>query len=241
MLILPQNSPPDTELAANLQRLRARIAAAAAAAGRNEQQVTLVAVGKGQPAGRLRAAAQLGLRHFAENYLQEALPKLDALADLELTWHFIGRLQANKTRAVAERFHWVHGVDRWRIAARLSAQRPPSAPRLNVVLQVNIAHEAAKAGVDPAQAPQLVTATATLPRLAVRGLMCILPEQMDAAARRSAFAGLHRLLQECNAHGAALDSLSMGMSGDFEAAILEGATHIRIGTALFGPRAPQLD
>jgi pyridoxal phosphate enzyme (YggS family) len=237
MLILPQNSPSTDPLAANLRQLRARIAAAARDAGRSEQQVTLVAVGKGQPVERLRAAAQLGLRHFAENYLQEALPKLDALAGMELTWHFIGRLQANKTRAVAERFQWVHGLDRLHVAERLSAQRPRGAAPLQVLLQVNIAHDDAKAGVEPAAAPRLALAVAALPRLRLRGLMCMLPEGLDAPARRRAFAALRQLLEECRAGGPELDALSMGMSGDFEQAVAEGATHVRIGTALFGPRA----
>ena len=237
MLILPQNSPPEELLAANLRAVRARIAAAAAAGGRTEEQVTLVAVGKGHAAERLRAAARLGIEHFGENYLQEALPKLDALTGLELTWHFIGRLQTNKTRPVAERFQWVHGVDRVRIAERLAAQRPHYAPPLNVLLQVNVAGEAAKAGVAPAAVPELVAAIRALPRLALRGLMCMLPEGLEPAARRAAFATVRRLLEDCNARGAGLDALSMGMSGDFEEAVLEGATHVRIGTALFGPRA----
>jgi pyridoxal phosphate enzyme (YggS family) len=236
MLILPQNSPPVDPLADNLRARRARIAAAARAAGRSEQQVTLVAVGKGQPAPRLRTAAQLGLVDFAENYLQEALPKLDALAGAAVTWHFIGRLQANKTRPVAERFQWVHSVDRLRVAARLAAQRPHHAPPLNVLLQVNIAHDDAKAGTAPADTPTLALAVAALPRLVLRGLMCMLPEGLDAAARRAAFAALRRLLADCNARGTRLDVLSMGMSGDFEDAVAQGATHLRIGTALFGPR-----
>ena len=236
MLILPQNSPSTATLADNLQRLRARIVAAAAAAGRSEDQITLVAVSKGQPEGRLRAAARLGLEDFAENYLQEALPKLDALSGLALTWHFIGRLQANKTRAVAERFQWVHGIDRLRIAERLAEQRPPGAPPLNVLLQVNIARDESKAGVEPAAAPELAAAVGALPRLALRGFMCVLPEGLDVSGRRAGFAALRRLLEDCNARGARLDALSMGMSGDFEAAVLEGATHVRIGTALFGPR-----
>jgi pyridoxal phosphate enzyme (YggS family) len=237
MLIIPQNSPSTDALAANLRQLRARMAAAAAAAGRNADQVTLVAVSKGQPAERLRAATLLGVEHFAENYLQEALPKLDALAGMELTWHFIGRLQANKTRAVAERFHWAHGVDRLRVAERLSAQRPHNTPPLNVLLQVNIANDDSKAGLEPAAVAELALTVAALPRLALRGLMCMLPEGMNTADRREAFASLRRLLEACNARGAGLDALSMGMSGDFEEAVLEGATHVRIGTALFGPRA----
>jgi pyridoxal phosphate enzyme (YggS family) len=236
MLILPQNSPSTQALAARLHALRARIAAAATAAGRTEQQVTLVAVSKGQPAEQLRAAARLGLEDFGESYLQEALPKLDALEGCALSWHFIGRLQANKTRPVAERFHWVHGVDRLRIAERLAAQRPHDAPPLNVLLQVNIAHDDAKAGVAPADTPALALAVAALPRLALRGLMCMLPEGLDATRRRAAYGALRRLLAGCNARGTRLDALSMGMSGDFEDAVAAGATHVRIGTALFGPR-----
>lgn len=237
MPIRPQNSSSIESLGANLRPLRARIAAAATAAGRNEAQVTLVAVGKGQSAERLRSAAQLGLTHFAENYLQESLPKLAALAGMELTWHFIGRVQANKTRVIAEHFHWVHGIDRRRIAERLSAQRPDCSPALNVLLQVNIGHDAAKAGVAPAAVPELVELVAALPRLCLRGFMCMLPEGLESSARRAAFASLRQLLEACNARGARLDVLSMGMSGDFEDAILEGATHVRIGTALFGARA----
>ncbi|MCC7464064.1 MAG: YggS family pyridoxal phosphate-dependent enzyme [Gammaproteobacteria bacterium] len=236
MLILPQNSPSVEALAIRAQALRRRIAAAATAAGRTEQQVTLVAVGKGQPAGLLQAAARLGISDFGENYLQEALPKLDVLADAALTWHFIGRLQANKTRLVSERFQWVHGVDRLHIAERLAAQRPHHAPPLNVLLQVNIAHDDAKAGVTPVDTPGLAAAVAALPRLALRGLMCMLPERLDAAGRRAAYAALRCLLEECNERGLRLDALSMGMSGDFAEAIAAGATHVRIGTALFGPR-----
>jgi pyridoxal phosphate enzyme (YggS family) len=221
MLILPQNSPSTQALAARLHALRARIAAAATAAGRTEQQVTLVAVSKGQPAEQLRAAARLGLEDFGESYLQEALPKLDALEGCALSWHFIGRLQANKTRPVAE---------------RLAAQRPHDAPPLNVLLQVNIAHDDAKAGVAPADTPALALAVAALPRLALRGLMCMLPEGLDATRRRAAYGALRRLLAGCNARGTRLDALSMGMSGDFEDAVAAGATHVRIGTALFGPR-----
>jgi pyridoxal phosphate enzyme (YggS family) len=236
MPIRPQNSSSIESLDANLRQLRARIAAAAAAAGRNEAQVTLVAVGKGQSTERLRGAAQLGLTHFAENYLQESLPKLEALAGMELTWHFIGRVQANKTRVIAEHFQWVHGIDRLRIAERLSAQRPHCSPALNVLLQVNIGQDEAKAGVEPAAVPKLVEAVAALPRLRLRGFMCMLPEGLESSARRAAFASLRQLLETCNARGAHLDALSMGMSGDFEDAVLEGATHVRIGTALFGAR-----
>ena len=184
----------------------------------------------------MRAAAALGVRDFGESYLQEALEKMAALREVELTWHFVGRLQANKTRPIAESFAWVHGVDRLKIAERLAAQRPYYAPPLNLCLQVNVAGETAKAGVAPADLPALAAAVAALPRVRLRGLMCIPPEEADAARQRAWFARLRQLLQSLNNSGARLDTLSMGMSADFEAAILEGATIVRVGSALFGPR-----
>jgi pyridoxal phosphate enzyme (YggS family) len=216
--------------------LRARMAAAAASVGRNVDSVTLLAVSKGQPVEAIRAAAAAGLTDIGESYLDEALGKMEALGDLPLTWHFIGRLQANKTRHVAERFAWVHGLDRLKIAERLAAQRPYHAPALNVCIQVNLAGEATKGGVSAAEAPALAAAVAALPRLALRGLMCIPPEETDPKRQREWFAGLRALRDSLNAGGLGLDTLSMGMSGDFEAAIQEGATLVRIGTALFGPR-----
>ena len=174
MLIGPQISLTDDSLAVQLRALRAAIAAAAAAVGRTEDSITLVAVSKGQSADRVRAAAALGVSDFGDRYLQEALHKCVALTDLVLTWHFIGRVQANKTAAIAEQFQWVHGVDRLKIAARLSAQRPPGRSPLNVCIQVNIAAEPGKAGV-AAEVPELVEAFAALPRLKLRGLMCMLP------------------------------------------------------------------
>jgi hypothetical protein len=236
MLILPQNSASAGLLATRLRALRSRIAAAAAASGRSEDSVTLVAVSKGHGVDAIRAAAQLGLEHFGENYLQEVLPKIEALRGSELTWHFLGRLQANKTRSVAERFDWVHGLDRLHVAERLSAQRPHYAPPLNVCVQVNIAADPHKAGVAPAEAATLVQAVAALPRLRMRGLMCMLPEGLDAPARRSAFDSLSDLRDALNRQGSVLDALSMGMSGDFEEAIAAGATMVRIGTAIFGAR-----
>jgi pyridoxal phosphate enzyme (YggS family) len=214
------------------------VAAAAAAAGRSVDSVTLLAVSKGQPAELIRAAAAEGLTDIGESYLGEALGKIEALRDLPLTWHFIGRLQANKTRQIAERFAWVHGVDRLRIAERLAAQRPYHAPALNVCIQVNLAGEATKGGVPPGEVPGLAAAVARLPRLALRGLMCIPPEESDAGRQGHWFAGLRALQDSLKAAGLRLDTLSMGMSGDFEAAIREGATIVRIGTALFGPRPP---
>jgi hypothetical protein len=224
----PQNLPEQVRIVRN------RISSAAQAAMRNVDSVTLLAVSKAQPANKVRAVAQLGVRDFGESYLQEALDKMEALRDLSLTWHFIGRLQANKTRPVAASFDWVHGVDRLKIAERLSEQRPFHARPLNVCLQVNIAGEASKGGVTSAELPALATAVAALPRLKLRGLMCIPPDQDDPT--RHWFASTRRLLEALNAAGAKLDTLSMGMSGDFESAILEGATLVRVGTALFGSR-----
>ncbi len=239
MLTLPQNSPITDGAAACLHRLRARIAAAATAAGRTEQSITVVAVSKGHGTAAIQALAQLGVEHFGESYLQEALAKMDALAGLELNWHFIGRLQANKTRGVAERFAWAHGVDRLRIAERLAAQRPHRAPPLNVCLQVQLAADADRGGIPAAQLPALAASVAVLPRLRLRGLMCMLPEGLSTAAQRAQFESVHALLLELNRGGAQLDTLSMGMSGDFEAAIAAGATLVRIGTALFGSRNAQ--
>lgn len=226
----PQNLPE------HVQSIRERIALAARAAGRNVDSITLLAASKDQPAGRVRAAAAAGLRHFGESYLQEALEKIEALRDLPLVWHFIGRLQTNKTRPVANAFAWVHGVDRLKIAERLSQQRPAAAAPLNVCLQVNLAGEATKGGVSGNELPALAAAVAKLPGLKLRGLMCIPPDEDDPARQRPWFAALRRELESLNAAGANLDTLSMGMSGDFEAAVLEGATLVRIGTALFGPR-----
>lgn len=230
-------SPVPPDLPQRIAQVRARIAAAAARAGRAPGSVTLLAVSKGQSAEVVRAAAAQGLSSFGESYLQEALEKMDALADLALTWHFIGRVQANKTRPIAARFAWVHGVDRVQIAERLAAQRPHHAAPLNICLQVNLAGEASKAGVAAAQLPELAAQVAALPRLALRGLMCIPPEEEDPARQRMWFAQLAALFEALRRGGlAGLDTLSMGMSADFEAAILEGATLVRIGTALLGPR-----
>src|SRR5882757_5734344 len=235
MLMGPQNLPEQVRIVRN------RISSAAQAAMRSVDSVTLLAVSKAQPANKVRAVAQLGVRDFGESYLQEALEKIERLRDLSLTWHFIGRLQANKTRVIAASFDWVHGVDRLKIAERLSEQRPFHAQPLNVCLQVNIAGEASKGGVTPAELPALAAAVAVLPRLKLRGLMCIPPDEDDPARQRMWFAAMRHALEELNASGANLDTLSMGMSGDFEAAILEGATVVRVGTALFGERPRRTD
>ena len=235
MLRDPQNLPE------RITGMRARVAAAARAAGRSVDSVTLLAVSKAQPVELLRAAAACGLRSFGENYLQEALAKMEALRDLDLEWHFIGRLQSNKTAPVARHFAWAHTVDRLKLAQRLADQRPFHAPPLNVCLQVNVAGEASKGGIAPGELPALATAVARLPRLKLRGLMCIPPEEQEVARQRHWFRVLRELLEGLNAAGAGLDTLSMGMSGDFEAAIAEGSTLVRIGTALFGPRATSPD
>ena len=226
----PQNLPE------RIAEVRARIARAAAAAGRNAHSVTLLAIGKAQPAPLLAAAADCGLTDFGESYLQEALEKIAALQDRRLTWHFVGRIQANKTRPIAETFAWVHAVDRLKVAERLSAQRPALLGPLNMCLQVSLAGEATKGGVSAVELPALAQAVAGLPRIALRGLMCIPPEEIEVARQQSWFAQLRALKEQLNAAGASLDTLSMGMSGDFEAAIREGATVVRLGTALFGPR-----
>jgi pyridoxal phosphate enzyme (YggS family) len=201
----------------------------------------LVAVTKAKAAESLRAAATAGVTDFGENYLQEALGKMQELGPLPVHWHFIGALQSNKTRLVAERFEWVHGIDRIGVARRLSEQRPFHAPPLNVCIQVALVPEPTKGGAPPAEVAELARAVAELPRLRLRGLMCVPPPQPDEQAQRAIFARLRRLLEDLNAEGLnaeglKLDTLSMGMSADFESAIAEGATHVRIGTAIFGSR-----
>ncbi|HME37831.1 MAG TPA: YggS family pyridoxal phosphate-dependent enzyme [Steroidobacteraceae bacterium] len=230
MLIGPQNST------LHVNCVRSRIRQAATAAGRDPAAVTLVAVTKAQTAETVRAAATAGVTDFGENYVREALAKMDRLADLKLHWHFIGGIQSNKTRAIAERFDWVHSIDRLSIARRLSEQRPFHAPPLDLCIQVELVPEPNKGGAAPGELPALAAATAALPRVRLRGLMCVPPPQPDAVSERAVFARLRALLEELNASGHKLDTLSMGMSGDFESAIAEGATMVRIGTALFGAR-----
>jgi pyridoxal phosphate enzyme (YggS family) len=230
MLIGPQNLPE------NIARVRSRIASAAAHRGRNVDSVTLIGVSKSQPAEMVDAAAQAGLRDFGESYLREALDKMTAVKARDVTWHFIGNVQANKTRPIAEHFAWVHGVDRLRIAERLSAQRPYHAPPLNICLQVNLAGETTKGGAAVEEVPTLVAAISPLPRLKLRGLMCLPPEEGELHRQRHWFAQVRELFERLNASGAGLDTLSMGMSADFEAAVMEGATLVRVGTAIFGPR-----
>lgn len=225
-------------MAGRLQQVRARVAAACAAAQRDVQSVTILAVSKTVDAATLRQAYALGQRSFGENYVQEALDKIGALADLRgmLQWHLIGPLQSNKTRVVAEHFDWVHSVDRLKTAQRLSEQRPGSLPDLQVCLQVNVSGEASKSGVAPQEVPALARAVAALPRLRLRGLMSIPEPAADPQAQRAPHAVLRELLGTLQARGLALDTLSMGMSADLEAAVLEGSTLVRVGTAIFGAR-----
>ncbi|WP_085587719.1 MULTISPECIES: YggS family pyridoxal phosphate-dependent enzyme [unclassified Pseudomonas] len=220
-------------LADNLSAISARIASAAQAAGREPASVQLLAVSKTKPASAIREIHAAGVCDFGENYLQEALTKQQALGDLPLIWHFIGPIQSNKTKAIAEHFDWVHSVDRLKIAQRLSEQRPAGLAPLNICLQVNVSGEDSKSGCAPADLPALAKAVAALPNLRLRGLMAIPEPTDDRAAQEAAFATL-RQLQEGLDLG--LDTLSMGMSHDLEAAIAQGATWVRIGTALFGAR-----
>jgi len=215
---------------------RNRIASAAMRYGRDANSVRLIAVSKSQPAAAIRAVAELGQREFGENYVQEALPKLEQLADLKLTWHYIGQLQTNKTRPVAEHFHWVHTLDRERIAVRLSEQRSPHAAPLNVCIQVRLADEPGKGGISKTELAALARRVVELPRLQLRGLMCIPPPREGFEAQRQLFAELADCAQELREQGLVLDTLSMGMSGDLEAAVAAGATCVRIGTAIFGER-----
>ena len=220
-------------LADNLSAISARIASAAQAAGRDPASVQLLAVSKTKPASAIREVHAAGVRHFGENYLQEALTKQQALSDLPLIWHFIGPIQSNKTKAIAEHFDWVHSVDRLKIAQRLSEQRPAGMAPLNICLQVNVSGEDSKSGCAAADLPALAKAVAALPNLRLRGLMAIPEPTDDRVAQEAAFASLRTQQEHL---GLGLDTLSMGMSHDLEAAIAQGATWVRIGTALFGAR-----
>ncbi|MFM7850137.1 MAG: YggS family pyridoxal phosphate-dependent enzyme [Rubrivivax sp.] len=227
-----------TTLEQRLIEVRQRVTRACVVAGRDPADVSLLAVSKQQPAQAVRQALQAGQRAFGENYVQEALDKMAALADLRglIQWHLIGPLQSNKTRAVAEAFDWVHSVDRLKIAQRLSDQRPAGLPPLNVCLQVNTSGEDSKSGAQPDEVPQLAAAVAALPQLRLRGLMAI-PEPAQGLQAQQAPHRALRLLQEAlRRQGLVLDTLSMGMSDDLEAAIAEGSTMVRVGTAIFGPR-----
>ncbi|KAF1012553.1 MAG: Pyridoxal phosphate homeostasis protein [Pseudomonas fluorescens] len=220
-------------IADNISQVSERIRAAARAAQRDESSVHLLAVSKTKPAQAVCEAYAGGIRDFGENYLQEALGKQGELTDLPLSWHFIGPIQSNKTRAIAEHFAWVHSVDRLKIAQRLSEQRPADLPPLNICIQVNVSGEASKSGCTPADLPELAAAISALPRLKLRGLMAIPEPTEDRAAQDAAFATVRELQHSLNLP---LDTLSMGMSHDLESAIAQGATWVRIGTTLFGAR-----
>ncbi|HSD41140.1 MAG TPA: YggS family pyridoxal phosphate-dependent enzyme [Burkholderiales bacterium] len=220
-----------------LQAVKSRIARACAAAGRDPRDIVLVAVSKTFPPADVRAAHAAGQRDFGENQAQEAVAKMARLADLDLAWHFIGPVQSNKTRPIAERFAWVHSVDRLKIAERLSAQRPEGALPLQVCIQVNVSGEATKSGVPSEEVRALARAVAALPRLRLRGLMAVPEPTDDVALQRRRFETLRELKERLVADGLALDSLSMGMSDDLEAAIAAGATMVRVGTAIFGARS----
>jgi PLP dependent protein len=221
----------------NLQAVRSTIAQAAQAARRQPEDVMLLAVSKSVPVAAMREAYHAGQHVFGESYAQEAQRKIEALRDLPLEWHFIGPIQSNKTRAIAGNFSWAHSVDRFKIAERLSDQRPSGLPPLNVCIEVNLSGEASKGGIPPEAAEELAHAIARLPRLRLRGLMVIPAPAEGLEAQRRPFAQLRELMQQINAHeGLTLDTLSMGMSHDLEAAVLEGATIVRVGTAIFGAR-----
>lgn len=224
-------------IAQRSQAVARLVAEAALAADRPVQQVLLLAVSKSHPVEAVREAWHAGLHDFGENYLQEALDKQALLADLPIVWHFIGPIQSNKTRPIAESFAWVHGVDRLKIAQRLSDARPEELPPLNICLQVNVSGEASKSGCAPEELPALAQAVAQLPRLKLRGLMAIPEPTTEVAQQHRQFGMLRELQTQLNSQGYGLDTLSMGMSEDYGVAIEEGATIVRIGTAIFGARA----
>lgn len=225
-----------TTIPANLQALHTQIASTARQFRRNPDDITLLAVSKTWPAEVVRVAAAAGQRRFGENYVQEGVAKAAELSDLGLEWHFVGPVQSNKTRAVAETFAWVHSLDRLKIAERLAEQRPASLPPLQVCVQVNVSDEASKHGVSLDMAGDLMKQIAQLPRLQLRGVMAIPAPSRDVDEQRQAFRRVRELFERLRAKGMAIDTLSMGMSSDLEAAIAEGATLVRVGTAIFGER-----
>jgi pyridoxal phosphate enzyme (YggS family) len=220
----------------NLRKIRDLLAKASFDAGRTDASVRLLAVSKKQPISSIIAAAQAGQRDFGENFVQEGLEKIAAIGRNDLIWHFIGHLQTNKTRSVAAHFHWVHTVDRLKIAQRLSEQRPEGQPDLNICLQVNIDNETGKSGIAVDEVMPLARSVAALPHIKLRGLMCLPAIRVGFDAQREPFARLYDLFAKLQQDGLEVDTLSMGMSGDFRAAIFEGSTIVRIGTAVFGAR-----
>lgn len=225
-----------TAILSNLQAVHTAIEQAALLARRDATQIRLLAVSKKAPASAVREAYKHGQQAFGENFVQEALDKMHELRDLPLEWHFIGPIQSNKTRPIAENFSWVHSIDRLKVAERISEQRPAALPPLNVCLQINASGEASKGGVTEGEALALARAIAILPRLKLRGLMAIPAPAEDLSAQRAPFVKMRELLAKLNQSGLNLDTLSMGMSHDLTAAIMEGATIVRVGTAIFGSR-----
>ncbi|HMH18829.1 MAG TPA: YggS family pyridoxal phosphate-dependent enzyme [Burkholderiales bacterium] len=225
-----------SSIAANLQAVKERIESAVHAAGRPAGSVRLVAVSKTFPPEAVQDAAQAGQCDFGENYAQEGVGKIDDLRALGLTWHYIGPIQSNKTRVIAEHFDWVHSIDRAKIAARLSEARDPGLPEMQVCIQVNVSGEASKSGVMPEEVAALARQVAGFSRMKLRGLMAVPEPTPDEALQRRRFAQLRELRDRLNGKGFAMDTLSMGMSADLEAAIAEGATIVRVGTAIFGER-----
>ena len=225
-----------SSIAQSLEIFRNRVTVLERRYDRPPQGVRVLAVSKTKPPEAVRAAAEFGQREFGENQVQDALTKLDALDDLDLVWHFIGPIQSNKTRVIAARFDWAHSIDRAKIARRLNQQRPENLPPLDVCIQVNVSGESSKSGVDPEQVEELAQVVSELPRLKLRGLMTLPRPCDELEEQRRPFAALRAMLETLNARGFALDTLSMGMTDDMEAAIAEGATIIRIGTAIFGAR-----
>lgn len=233
---MPSNPAINPDIAINIANVRQRIGKVCVKSGRAESAVRLLAVSKTQSSAAIRAAVAAGVLDIGENYWQEAEHKQLELADLPITWHFIGPLQANKTRAIAAHFQWVHSIDRLKIAERLAAQRPSHLPALDVCIQININDEAAKGGVDATELATLAAAISALPRLRLRGLMAIPRASTDTAEQHRNFARVRELFEQLRARWPQLDTLSMGMSADLEAAIAEGATIVRIGTDIFGAR-----
>ena len=231
---MPNDTTPS--IADALDKVRNRIALAAHAANRDPADITLVAVSKTKPVALVRDALDHGQRDFGENYLQDALAKIDALTEREPLWHFIGDIQSNKTRNIASNFSWAHAIDRFKIARRLSDQRPEGYAPLNLCIQVNIDGEASKSGIAPSDVAELADQIVELEHVKLRGLMTIPAPSTDEASQRKPFAALRELMQRLNDRGHDLDTLSMGMSADLEAAIAEGATHVRVGTDIFGAR-----
>ena len=225
-----------TEITYHLADIRERVAKALSAAGRDGEEVMIIAVSKQQPADRIAEAYRAGQTRFGESYVQEALAKMRELEGLAIEWHYIGPIQANKTRAIAECFHWVHSLDRDKVALRLDAQRPYHATALNVLIQVNIDHDARKSGVAPGGVRDLAALVSTLPNLRLRGLMGIAPHGRGSGDTRQYFMRMRKLQRDLEASGIITDTLSMGMSEDFEQAVAAGSTCVRIGTAIFGPR-----